>query len=75
MTVLTLEGLVENGQVRLLDGAVLPDRTRVYVVVPGAEQKMPRIWSPRLADRQEASQFTMEVTELCEGRRDAELRR
>ena len=71
MSVLTLEGWVEGGRVRLLEEAALPDKTRVYVVVPGAEQHMPRIRSPRLADPAEVSQFEMEVAELHEGRSDA----
>jgi hypothetical protein len=73
MSVLTLEGWVEGGQVRLREEAVLPDKTKVYVVVPGAEEQVPRIRSPRLADPAEASQFEMEVTELPEGRLDAKL--
>lgn len=73
MSVLTLEGLVEGGRVRLLEEAALPDKTKVYVVVPGAEQQVPRIRSPRLADQEAAGQFEMEMTELPEGLPDAEL--
>ncbi len=36
MSVLTFEGIVENGQIRLKTGFHLPDKTKVYVVVPDA---------------------------------------
>ncbi|HEX4952452.1 MAG TPA: hypothetical protein VF017_03520 [Thermoanaerobaculia bacterium] len=62
MSVLTLEGLVENGQIRLLEETPLPEKARVYVVVPVGRDPEPRIWSPRLADPLQASQFVMEVT-------------
>ncbi|HSL84951.1 MAG TPA: hypothetical protein VLF66_19405 [Thermoanaerobaculia bacterium] len=73
MSVLTLEGWVEGGQVRLREEAPLPDKTKVYVVVPGAKQQVPRVWSPRVADPAEVSQFEMEVTELPEGRPHVEV--
>jgi hypothetical protein len=73
MSVLTLEGLVENGQIRLLDEATLPEKTRVYVVVPDAPDRAPRIWSPRLADPAQATVFTMQVTEHGPGGTDAEV--
>jgi hypothetical protein len=68
MSVLTLEGMVEGGRVRLLEEAAFPDKTKVYVVVPGAQQQMSRIGSPGLAEPEDASQFKMEVTELREVR-------
>lgn len=71
MSVQTFEGLVENGRIRLLEDAVLPDKTRVYVVVPGAEPRAARLWSPRLADPAQASDFRMQVT--TPGDPDAEL--
>ena len=74
MSVLTLEGLVEDGRIRLLEGATLPDKTRVYVVVPVADPQMPRIRSPRLADPRQAGHFSMQVTELQQDQPDAELR-
>lgn len=74
MNVLTLEGLVEDGRIRLLDGATLPDKTRVFVVVPGEDPQLPRIRSPRLADPRLAGEFTMQVTKLREDHSDAELR-
>lgn len=72
MSVLVLEGVVEGGQIRLLEGE-LPEKTRVFVVVPGEVQPTPPVWSPRLADPREANQFVMEVTEHLETGSDAEL--
>ena len=63
MSVMTLEGIVKNGQVRLVDRATLPDDTKVYVVVPESPHRPPGIWSPRLADRRQAAEFVMEVSE------------
>lgn len=73
MSVLTLEGWVEGGRVRLLEETSLPEKTKVYVVVPGTERPVPRLRTPRLADPSQASQFEMEVTELSTGERDAEV--
>lgn len=59
----TYEATIENGHVILPKGVRLPERARVYVVVPDAgEIGNFRIMSPRLADSQRASDFAMEVT-------------
>ena len=64
MGIVTLEGIVEGGQVRLPTNVRLPDSTRVYVVVPGLEvEQLARIFSPRLARPEQASEFRMEVVE------------
>jgi hypothetical protein len=75
MSVLTFEGLVEDGRIRLLDGATLPDKTRVYVVVPEAALRPPRLRSPRLADPRQATEFTMRVAEPPEDAANAQLQR
>ena len=38
MQVTTFQGEIENGQVRLTSDVRLPDKTKVYVVVPGFEE-------------------------------------
>jgi hypothetical protein len=37
MAILTLEGIVENGQSQLRDDVTLPERTKVYVVILAIE--------------------------------------
>ncbi len=73
MSVMALEGYVEDGQIRLLDSTALPEKAKVYVVVADAPARAARIWSPRLADPQQIEEFSMKVTELSRGNSDAEL--
>ncbi len=62
MKVVTYEGVVENGHIQLPAGVLLPEKARVYVVVPevGA-QPVARIASPRLAHPEQAADFVKEV--------------
>jgi hypothetical protein len=62
---LTVEGVVENGQIRLREGVTLPENAKVYVVVP--ETDVPagaRVYSPRLARPEQAAEFTKHVLEV-----------
>ena len=62
MSIVTFEGVVEHGQIRLAPNIRLPDKTRVYVVVPGLEaEPARRLFSPRLAHPEQVSDFTMKV--------------
>ena len=64
MGIVTYEGIVELGQIRLKDDVRLPDKTRVYVVVPEIEiGEAARIYSPRLAHPDQVEDFKMEVIE------------
>jgi hypothetical protein len=64
MKVATYEATVENGQIRLSEQVHLPERARVYVVVPGVEEATRfHIASPRLARPELAADFVKEVTE------------
>jgi hypothetical protein len=64
MRVVTFEGVVEYGQIKLKASIRLPDHTKVYVVVPGLQvEQSVRIVSPRLAHPEQAADFTMEVVE------------
>ena len=38
MAVKSFQGTIEKGQVRLAEGVLLPENTKVYVVVPDIEQ-------------------------------------
>jgi hypothetical protein len=63
MAISTFEGTVENGQIRLRDEVKLPEHAKVYVVIPDLELQHPRhIHSPRLVHREQAEDFTMQVT-------------
>ena len=58
MKVTTYERVVENGQIRL------PDKAKVYVVVPEAEaQPSAYVSSPRLVHPEQITDFTKEVAE------------
>jgi hypothetical protein len=60
----TYEGVVENGQVRLPPNADIPEKTRVYVLVPDVETKNPLyIASPRLVRPEQAKDFEKQVIE------------
>ena len=64
MHVAALSGIVENGQIRLLENVRLPENTMVYVVIPGIEVQPPsRLSSPRLRHPQQAIDFQKEVVE------------
>lgn len=67
MAVLSFEGVIEKGCVRLPRDVHLPDRTRVYVVVPHASEKHDvRVPSPRLADPADAADFRKDVTQAAD---------
>ncbi len=38
MNIVTLEGIVEQGHIRLLSQVELPENTRVFVIVPTLER-------------------------------------
>jgi len=60
----TYEGVVENGHVTLPADADIPEKTRVYVLVPDLEQKKTLyVASPRLAHPEQAKDFEMQVIE------------
>lgn len=71
MPLLTFEGIVENGQIRLRDHVTLPEHAKVYVVVPDVDAvAQAHVYSPRLVHPEQAADFTKEVVE---GRPDAGL--
>ena len=64
MGVTTIEGVVENGQIRLPASVRLPERTKVYVIIPDVEvQAVAYIGSPRLVHPEQAADFAKEVLE------------
>jgi hypothetical protein len=65
MGVAAFEGLVDKGKIRLKTNIRLPERTRVYVVVPDLEIKQVRIVSPRLVHPEQAADFKKEMIEVA----------
>jgi hypothetical protein len=62
MAILTVEGRVENGQIRLPDNLALPEHTEVYVIIPDMESApQARLHSPRLFHPEQAAEFTKVV--------------
>ena len=62
MSVATFEGIIENGKIKLPDSIRVPERTKVYVIIPGVSQPGPmRIMSPRLAHPEQAKDFELTV--------------
>jgi hypothetical protein len=71
MAVTTFEGVVENGQIRLKTDVQLPEKTKVYVVVPSLEKKkIARIISPRLVHPEDMAALKKE---MIEGVPDAQI--
>jgi len=63
MLITAFEGVVENGQIRLPTSARLPEKTRVYILVPDVEARpIAYIGSPRLVHPEQAADFEKEVT-------------
>lgn len=65
MALLTVEGIVENGQIRLCEPIILPEHARVYVVVPDvASVPHAHIASPRMVHPEQAADFLKQVIEV-----------
>jgi len=65
MSVSTIEAYVENGQIRVPGDVKLPEKAKVYIVIPGVSEvsREIHIYSPRLADRERAEHFKMQIIE------------
>ena len=62
MNVVTIEGIVENGQIKVPPGVLLPEHARVYIVIPGTpERETTRVISPHLAHPEQIIDFQMDV--------------
>jgi hypothetical protein len=65
MQVTAIEGVVENGKIRLREPLSLAENTRVYVIVAGAPTApTARIQSPRLANPAQADDFRKQILEI-----------
>ncbi len=64
MAITTYEGIVEKGKIRLKTGVRLPEKAKVYVIVPDLQvEKTARVMSPRLVNPTQATDFKLEVSE------------
>jgi hypothetical protein len=62
MAILTFEGIVEDGQIRFRDKVLLPERSKVYVVIPDvATAPQSHVRSPRLAHPEQTADFAKQV--------------
>ncbi|MFY9226532.1 MAG: antitoxin AF2212-like protein [Blastocatellia bacterium] len=64
MKLATYEAVVENGQIKLLENIELPEKAKVYVIIP--EEKVLEtvyIRSPRLVDKSKLADFHKEMIE------------
>ena len=62
MGIATFEGVVEQGQIRLKSGVQLPEKTKVFVIVPDIRiERGVRIHSPLLAHPEQAADFELEI--------------
>ncbi len=64
MGVLTIEGIVDNGQIKLPSDVHLPEHAKVYVIVPDMKiEPTVLLFSPRLKNMNQAREFEMEVSQ------------
>jgi hypothetical protein len=64
MGVVTLEGIVEDGQIQLAGNVRLPDKTRVCVIVPDVGVKqVARLVGPRLARTEDLADFVLVIVD------------
>ena len=64
MQVTAFEGIVENGQIRLKTNIRLPEKTKVYIVIPDFDtRKIVRVFSPRLVHPEQVADFKKEMVE------------
>jgi hypothetical protein len=60
----TYEGIIEDGRVKLPPDVGLPERTRVFVLVPDSEAvSIPLVASPHLANPDQAKDFEKQMIE------------
>ena len=68
MAMLTVEGVFENGRIRLSDKVSLPEHTKVLVMIPDREEKpLAYSYSPRLARPEQANDFAKQIIEPSAG--------
>jgi hypothetical protein len=70
MKVVTYEGIVENGCIHVPAGVSLPERAKVYIVIPDLiDVELPRVAhvpTPRLVHPEQAKNFVKVVRDVTE---------
>jgi hypothetical protein len=67
---MAIEGVVENGQIRLREDVRLPENAKVYVlVIEPTPAITKRIHTPRLANPSQAADFRKQVIEVADDAR------
>jgi hypothetical protein len=62
MSIVTLEGIIEKGQIRLKSELKLPGKTQINVVIHNMHvENAAQIFSPRLADPSQSNDFKIGV--------------
>lgn len=65
MPVTAIEGVVENGRIRLREDVTLPENTKVYVIVPELPiGPVPQVRTPRLAHPEQSKDFRKQILEV-----------
>lgn len=66
MPLTAIEGVVENGTIRLREDVLLPDKTRVFVIITDSRPiASAHVRTPRLARREQAGDFRKQIVEDC----------
>jgi tRNA A22 N-methylase len=64
MSVTSLETYIENGQIKLVQERILPEKMKVYVIVSTTNwEPVFRVSSPRLKHSEQAAHFIKEMSE------------
>lgn len=65
MSVSIYQGIIENGQIVLIDTIKLPEKKNVYIVIPDFDEKpSKRIFSPRLVNQESLRDFVKTVEDV-----------
>jgi hypothetical protein len=65
MGITTIQGVIENGQIKLNEPINFTEKKIVYVIIPDFDGKtVKQVLSPRLADGKQAKDFIKKVEEI-----------
>ncbi len=65
MLVNAIEGVVENGRIRLREDVTLPENAKVYVIIADLHDDLSaRVRTPRLAHPRQSGDFRKQIVEL-----------